>query len=223
MSVRRFGALIGGVLAGAFAFAGVADAHVTVDPTDATQGGYGRFAFRVPTESDTLSTTKVDVYLDMTHPIGSVSTMPVPGWTAKVVTSKLPKPITNDDGDEVTEAVSEVVWTANTPADAITPGEFNEFPVSLGPLPEVDSLVFKVLQTYSDNSVVRWIDPTTPGGAEPEHPAPVLHLTAAVADGPAPATGSGSSAALPLAIVAVVLGLIGAALGGVAFMRSRRT
>jgi uncharacterized protein YcnI len=233
MSVRRFAVVLGGALVGAFAFAGVADAHVTVNPDAATQGGYGRFAFRVPTESDTLSTTKVDVYLDMTHPIGSVSTMPVPGWTAKVITSKLPKPITNDDGDEVTEAVSEVVWTANTPADAITPGEFNEFPVSLGPLPEVDSLVFKVLQTYSDGSVVRWIDPTTPGGAEPEHPAPVLHLAPAVADSTASATGpavaatttdSGASlAALPVAIVAAVLGLIGAALGGAAFARSRRT
>jgi len=46
MRVRRFGAVIGGVIVGAFAFAGVADAHVTVNPDAATQGGYGRFAFR---------------------------------------------------------------------------------------------------------------------------------------------------------------------------------
>src|SRR4051794_19528073 len=33
-------------------FAGVAQAHVTVNPNAAVQGGYARVAFRVPTESD---------------------------------------------------------------------------------------------------------------------------------------------------------------------------
>jgi periplasmic copper chaperone A len=50
--------------------------------------------------------------------------------------------------------------------------------VSVGPLPsDVDSLVFKALQTYDNGEVVRWIEEETPGGAEPERPAPVLKLT----------------------------------------------
>ena len=42
---------------GVLGFAGAAQAHVTVNPSDAAQGGYGRIAW-VPTESDTASTTK---------------------------------------------------------------------------------------------------------------------------------------------------------------------
>jgi Domain of unkown function (DUF1775) len=38
---------------------------------------------------------------------------------------------------------------------------------------------FKALQTYSDGDVVQWIEPTVKGGAEPEHPPPVLKLTKA--------------------------------------------
>jgi uncharacterized protein YcnI len=37
-------------------------------------------------------------------------------------------------------------------------------------------LVFKTLVTYSDGHVDRWIDETTPGAAEPEHPAPTVSL-----------------------------------------------
>jgi hypothetical protein len=39
--------------------------------------------------------------------------------------------------------------------------------------------VLKTLQTYSDGTIVRWIDDTAAGQPEPEHPAPVLTLTAA--------------------------------------------
>jgi hypothetical protein len=46
-----------------------------------------------------------------------------------------------------------------------------------GPLPKnVNQLEFKASQTYSDGEVVQWIEPTVKGGAEPEHPAPVLKL-----------------------------------------------
>jgi len=38
-------------------------AHVTVNPDTATQGGYTALSFRVPTESDSTSTTKVQVFL----------------------------------------------------------------------------------------------------------------------------------------------------------------
>jgi uncharacterized protein YcnI len=231
---RILGVVAAGVMIGALAFAGAASAHVTVNPDTSMQGGFPRIAFRVPNESDTASTTKLDVFLDMAHPVPSVSIMPVPGWTAKTVTSKLATPLTNDDGDQVTEAVSEIAWTADSPASAIKPGEFNEFPVSLGPLPDVPSLTFKVLQTYSDGSVVRWIDPTPAGGPEPEHPAPVLTLAAAgssdssgptvsSATGAVTATSSGGSngGAMTLAIIGALLGLVGAVLGGAAYARTR--
>jgi uncharacterized protein YcnI len=215
-----------------FGFAAAAQAHVTVDPTQATQGGYTRIAFRVPTESDTASTTTVDVHLPTDHPVASVATMPVPGWTVTVATAKLATPLTDDDGNRITEAASEIIWTATGDA-AIKPGQFQEFPVSLGPLPKTDQLVFKVLQTYSDGTVVRWIDTSTPGQAEPEHPAPVLNLAAAgagtapgasaAAPAPAPAApGSGNGVPIGLGVAGIVLGLAGLVLGALGYARTRR-
>jgi uncharacterized protein YcnI len=220
--------------------AGVAQAHVTVNPNSAMQGGYTRVAFRVPTESDTASTTKVEVQLPLNQPIASVATMPVPGWTVTAETSKLATPIKTDDGDSVSEAVSKITWTANSADTAIKPGQFQEFPVSLGPLPKTDKLVFKALQTYSDGNVVRWIDETVDGQPEPEHPAPVLKLTAGSDDAGAPPAasgaptvdvkadsktggGGGNAAALTVGIVGGVLGLAGLILGGLAFVRTRRS
>jgi hypothetical protein len=162
--------------------------------------------------------------------------MPVPGWTGTTTTTKLAKPITNDDGDQVTEAITQINWTADSPDTAIKPGQFQEFPVSLGPLPKTDSITFKALQTYSDASIVRWIDLSTPGQAEPGHPAPVLKLSAASADtgvaatsaataGKTDAAGSGSSetAALTVGIIGAAIGLVGLVLGALAFTRTRRT
>jgi Domain of unkown function (DUF1775) len=57
------------------------------------------------------------------------------------------------------------------------------FDVFAAPLPKADSMQFKALQTYSDGAVVRWIEPKKADGSEPEHPAPTLKLTPAVAEG----------------------------------------
>ncbi|MFG1655503.1 YcnI family protein [Micromonospora chersina] len=211
--------------------AGPASAHVTVNPTEAKQGGYGRFAFRVPNESDTASTTKVEVNLPENAPVGSVSTMPVPGWTVTVEKRKVDPPI-EVHGSQLTEAVSKLTWTA-APNGGVKPGEFQEFPVSMGPLPQTDRMVFKVLQTYSDGNISRWIEEPTPGGEEPENPAPVLTLTAAtasaspVASAPAAAADdddddADTGAATALGVAGLVAGLAGLVLGGLAFLRTRR-
>jgi periplasmic copper chaperone A len=156
-----------------------AAAHVTVNPREAPKGGFTKLAFRVPNERDDAGTTRLEVVFPADHPIPFVSVKPHPGWTATPTKTKLAKPVTSADGDKTTEAVSKIVWEGGT----IKPGEFDEFEVSVGPLPEdVDSLTFKALQTYANGEVVRWIDEPGPDGAEPEHPAPVLKLTAAGGD-----------------------------------------
>ncbi|KAB1945478.1 YcnI family protein [Micromonospora sp. ALFpr18c] len=212
-------------------FAGPASAHVTVNPKEATQGGYARVAFRVPNESDTASTTKLEVVMPENAPVGSVSTIPVPGWTVAVEKRKVDPPI-EVHGSQITEAVAKITWTAAGDA-AVKPGQFQEFGVSMGPLPKVESMVFKTLQTYSDGNVSRWIDEPQPGGEEPEKPAPVLTLTAAAPSAsatPAAAVAStddddddeGDGLAVGLGVAGLAAGLAGLALGGLAFARTRR-
>ncbi|WP_433130120.1 YcnI family protein [Micromonospora sp. CA-240977] len=214
-------------------FAGPASAHVTVNPKEAAQGGYARVAFRVPNESDTASTTKIEVTLPENAPVGSVSTMPVPGWTVATEKRKVDPPI-EVHGSQLAEAISKITWTATGDA-AVKPGQFQEFPVSMGPLPKVDSMVFKVLQTYSDGHISRWIDPPAPGAEEPENPAPVLTLTAAAAPAASAAPSAavvsspddddddeGNGLAVGLGVAGLVAGLAGLVLGGLAFARTRR-
>ena len=169
-------------------------AHVTVQPNTAAKGSYSTVAFKVPNEQDKASTVRIEVNLPADHPIASVSLQPVPGWTAKVTTSKLATPLKTDDGT-VDQAVTKIVWSGGK----IAPGQFQQFPVSFGPLPDdTGSLVFKTLQTYDNGDIVRWIEVPQSGQPEPQNPAPSLTLTAAGANGAtAGAGGTGTSAAAP--------------------------
>jgi uncharacterized protein YcnI len=197
--------------------AGIASAHVTANPGTAQQGGYAKISFRVPNERDTASTTQLEVSFPTDHPIASVETRAIPGWTASVQKSKLDKPIKTDDG-EINEVVSKITWSGGK----IPPGSFEDFDVSMGPLPtDTDELVFKALQTYDNGEVVRWIDTAPEGAPEPEHPAPVVKLTPANANqasvtaaaGTDAARSSGGTWGVVLGIVGTVLGVIGIILG----------
>ncbi len=195
--MRRRAAAVAALAGTAVVLAAVpAFAHVTVQPDAAAKGSYATVSFKVPCEEDDASTVKLEVALPTDHPIASVSIQPVPGWTAKVATTKLAKPLTTDDGT-VDTAVSTITWTGGK----IAPGQFQQFPVSLGPLPDdASSLAFKALQTYSNGDVVRWIEVPQSGQPEPQNPAPVLRLTAASgdsADAAATPSATGSPAAAP--------------------------
>src|SRR3954453_6737104 len=193
ISARRVAGTSVAAIALSTALAGPAFAHVTVSSASAAKGGFSAMTFRVPTEKDDASTTKVQVAFPTDTPLASVSVKPVPGWTYQVTKSKLATPISSDDGP-ITDAVSQITWTASSPATAVKPGEYQEFGVSAGPLPTSTAISFKALQTYSDGSVVRWIDTQTPGDPEAEHPAPTLSLTPEAADAAAPAAAPAAPA-----------------------------
>jgi uncharacterized protein YcnI len=231
---------------GAVAFAAVgvlvmatpAAAHVTVNPGDATQGERARVDFRVPNESDTETTVEVEVHFPEDPPISSVSVGKVPGWRAEITYRELAEPVEGGHGEQITEAVESIRWTAEDPEAEVGPGEFGEFPVGLGPLPHVDQLFFPTLQTYSDGEIVRWIEEPQ-AGSEPEFPAPSLALAAAP-ESPPDANGNGSAggegeaegggqdsaaedsgAGTWLGLAGLAAGLAGLALGGIAFARTR--
>ncbi|MFD3646488.1 YcnI family protein [Streptomyces cyaneofuscatus] len=160
--------------------AGPAAAHVSVQPQgEAAKGGYATLNFKVPNERDQASTVKLEVNFPADHPLSSVTPEAVPGWKIAITKGKLDKPL-EVHGRKITEAVTKVTWTAD--GSKIAPGYFQQFPVSVGQLPEdADQLVFKAIQTYDNKEVVRWIEEPK-GGEEPDSPAPVLKLTAATED-----------------------------------------
>ncbi|MEU4267782.1 YcnI family protein [Streptomyces sp. NPDC026092] len=182
MNVSRIAATGGIALSSVVLLSGTAFAHVGVQPQgEAAKGGYATVNVKVPNERDNASTVKVEVNFPANHPLASVMPQPVPGWKAEVTKSKLAKPL-ELHGKTINEAVTKVTWTAEGGAK-IGPGQFQQFPLSLGQLPEnADQLVIKAIQTYDNNEVVRWIEEPKEGAAEPEHPAPVLKLSAAKDD-----------------------------------------
>jgi uncharacterized protein YcnI len=221
------------------AAAPMAMAHVSVNPGEAPKGGYAALAFRVPNERDDSGTTTLEVNLPVDHPITSVRVKPMPGWTYTVENRTLDTPI-ESHGREITEVVSKITWTGGT----INPGEYEEFEVSAGPLPEdADQITFPSIQTYASGEVVRWIDePVAEGEEEPEHPAPALTLVdpedeggadTASTDGAEGETASGLSventasqddvdSANTLATVGIAAGVIGLLVAVFAVFRGRK-
>jgi uncharacterized protein YcnI len=225
----------------ALALPAAADAHVSVHPNAVPAGANATLDIRVPNEMDNAKTTKLQVQF----PPGflDVSTEPPPGWTSRVLTSKLAKPVKTDEGTIDTQ-VSQVVWTAPK-GGGIPPGQFANFPVSVAiPGRAGQVLTFKTVQTYSNGQVVRWIGPPSA-----ETPAPTIDVTAEggvlqdiaggeAGPGPlhagAPTTASKPAAATTtrvvekqnssntVAIVALIVGTLGLAVGGVALLAARR-
>jgi uncharacterized protein YcnI len=211
-----------------------ASAHVTIQPGSLEGGDFSVVAVRVPNERDDASTTRLRVILPDDQPLGSVQTTPLPGWRVTTAQRKLDQPL-DFFGAKLTSVVSEVTWTAT--AGGVRPGQFQDFPLSLGQLPESGDLVFKAVQTYSNGEKVAWNQEAVDDAAEPEHPAPVLTVTApgtgptaidaadagnqtsvAPAETPAAAADSDgdSGSALPIGLSAaalvVALGALGVAL-----------
>lgn len=225
-------AVLGGVtLAGLAIGVLPASAHVTVHSSDATGGAYAELTFRVPTELDNASTTKLQVNLPTDTPLASVSVRPHPGWTFRLSHKTLAKPITTDDG-KVTSVVNAITWTAQR-GQGITPGEYDDFAVSAGPLPKSGTLRFPAVQTYSNGTVIRWIDVAAAGAPEPEHPAPALSITnpdAAAASASSTSMAgmdmqsgstksSSSTASLAIAVTALIIAVVAVGLGAIGLRR----
>jgi len=218
-----------------------ASAHVSLHPNEVPTGAYATLDLRVPNESEDANTVKVAVLL----PNGFTDVSPefMPGWTPKVRTVKLAKPVQSDDGP-ITEGVREIVWQGKGAEGKIPPGQFLNFPISTEiPGKAGTTLTFKVLQ-YSDNGeIIRWIGPP-----DSEEPAPDIDVTAAggvlqdaagsEADAPTPgeaagseasaegtagaSAGSGSSSDEGLAIAALIVAVIALLVAAGALFSTRR-
>jgi periplasmic copper chaperone A len=211
----RTGAIVAASALVAIGAASSASAHVTVSSPDAKPGGYAKLVFRVPTESDNTSTTKLVVSLPKDHPFAHVGAQVKDGWKVEKKEEKLPAAVKVGDVT-LTKAITTVTWTAT--ATGIPPNDFDEFSLSVGKLPEgVDALNFPADQTYSDGEVVKWAD-VAKDGAEAEHPAPTLKLAAAITPVAVASTDSSDTVARWLGGGGLLVGLLGLAFG----LRPRR-
>jgi uncharacterized protein YcnI len=148
---------------GLLACAAPAWAHVHVDADNPAPGSYSVLTFHVPNESEKGAlTTQLSVALPN---VASASTEVMPGWTAAL------------DRDAAAGTTRSVTWTA-APGTGIGRDQFALFRISVK-LPNSQTVSLPATQTYSDGTVVKWDQPTPPGGAEPEYPAPELALTGA--------------------------------------------
>jgi len=220
---RRLGAAataLGSALLLAIAAPLSASAHVSLEVNTAAPGTFTTLTFRVPNETaGRAATDKVTVTLPSGKSLlDSVSYIPVPGWSTELVRTKLDKPIV--DGDyTITEAVTQVVWTAQ-PGSEYGPDSEGQFKLFVGAIPDVGKLTLPTEQGYSDGSTVSWS-----GAIGSEHPAPVLYINDAAPAGDDPDSAPQTTVTAPAAtgtaqpdVVARVLGAIGLVLGAVALL-----
>jgi periplasmic copper chaperone A len=228
--------------AGALLAPATAQAHISLHPNTIPAGAFATLDVRVPGEQEGAYVKKVN----MLFPRGFVGVdyENVPGWSTKIVETKLATPIKEGDGTIDTE-VSRAVWTWVGPLGKVNNGQFVDFPLSLA-IPDNASgkaLEFRTVQTYSNGQTIHWIDPSLTA----EHPAPRINVTAkggAIEDvagdeagpqaGQTPAGQSASTSTVltkpasnpaseGLGIAALVLGALGLLAGMTALATTRRT
>lgn len=173
-STRRVLTVVAASAAALLIGAGTALAHVSVTPGEVAPGGYTKLTFRVPNESETAQTNKIVIALPADTPFSSVRSKQTPGWTAELTETTLPAPVSVNNVN-LTKAITSVTFTAE-PGNEIAEGQFAEFDISVGPVPDVEQLLLPVAQSYTDGTVVDWNQEQAEGAEEPEHPAPVLKV-----------------------------------------------
>ena len=180
----------------------VATAHIKAELDGAGPGDFGLITLRVPTESGTVATTKVQVRIPDDVQLRTVLAEPVAGWSIDIEKRTIP-PIYKDDGTPVTEVVDSVTWTAE--GAGIAPGQFGQFALDVGPLPDAPTLSLPTVQTFSDGTAKDWSQLASESD-DPKFPVPTVTI------GATQGTGGGSTmlsaiswAALGFSVIAVAL------------------
>jgi uncharacterized protein YcnI len=215
--------------------AGPAAAHVTISPEQAPAGAYTVLTASVPHGCDGSPTTEVAIQLP--EQVLSVTPTRNPFWEVEKVMETLDEPVTGAHGNEITERVAQVVYTANEP---LPEGVRDSFELSLQvPDAEGETLVFPVVQTCEEGETA-WVETAADGDTEElEAPAPTLTVLAAEGDGHGggataedaaaedevdtmASTSEAESGGTGLAVAGLVAGLLGLAAGTAALVMVRR-
>jgi periplasmic copper chaperone A len=216
--------------------AGAASAHVTVTPSTTAAGGDSLLTLAVPHGCNGSATTKITI--SMPKEIIEATPTRNPFYAVSKKDVKLTKPITAEDGDQITEKVDTVTYTARTP---LPDGYRDAFEIQIQVPDQVGKrLTFPTIQQCQKGQTA-WTEVPAPG-QDPEsleHPAPGFVITAAdttsaasasTADTKASTSATGGSGNVSSSdssrdgwgYAGVAVGAVGVALGAAALARSRR-
>ncbi|MFJ4294593.1 YcnI family protein [Curtobacterium sp. NPDC089689] len=204
--------------------AAAASAHVEATATSTAADSYTTATFSVPHGCDGSPTTKLTFHVP--ESIIEVTPTVNPNWTITKTTEPYTSPSASADDESTEDAgqrVTSVTYAAKTPLPA---DERDTFSLSFS-LPDGkagDRVEIPVTQTCEKGST-QWDQQQQDGKAEPEHPAPSIVLTKAVAteaDGDPVETSTAASETSSTAsgpdLVGRFLGLGGLVLGAAALV-----
>lgn len=220
------------ILGGAVA----ANAHVSIAEGPVEAGSYSILTLGVPHGCDGAATTKVAIQIP--EGINAVTPTRNSLYTVEKVMEDLDTPITDSHGNEVTERVAQVVYTATAP---LPDGQRDAFELSLQ-IPEDaadTTLYFPTVQTCELGETA-WVQIPEEGqdGHDLDAPAPSVDVVAAstagshghgdTADATADAhkedTASSATPAdqTPLVVTSLAVGSIGLIVAVIALLRGRK-
>ena len=221
---------------GLLALAAPASARVSIVPGQTEGGGTKTFAFRLANERPDTASNRLELVFPQDPPIAFVEVAQVEGWTATIRPRPLTPPVKVGDR-EITEVAASVVLEGGT----VPPGQFEQFLITMGPLPQNGELAFEATQGFTNGAVERWTNASGPGspvitignpsaqGTLPAPPPPDAEAQDS-SQQPVPAYETpprevASSGLSPLAVLAIALGFAAIVVAGVGYqaMRSRRS
>ena len=230
-----------GVAVGVLALlAAPAAAHITPDKDEVAAGSYNDVTLTVPHGCDDSPTKQL--IIEVPESLNAVTPQVHPGWDITIQKEALTPPVTDAEGEEVTERMASVTITAK-PGNELPHGFRDQFTLGFK-TPETpdEYLFFKVVQKCAVGETA-WIEEYTGDGEEPEHPAPAVKIgpaeegegdggtetTVAAGDGSdegESASGDGAEddddSSNGLGIAGIVLGGLGLITGGAALATTRK-
>lgn len=209
---------------------GPALAHVGISPSEGAAGSYTVATLSVPHGCDGSATTEITVKIP--EAINSVTPTRNANWDVVKNVVELAEPIEDAHGNEITERVDTVVYTARTP---LPDGYRDAFELSFQ-VPDVagETLSFPTVQKC-EKGQTDWVEVAEDGAAEPDRPAPLFAVVEGSGDGhgasddghaaeaeETEADDDDDVASQGLALTGLGVGALGLLAGAVALVQGRR-
>jgi uncharacterized protein YcnI len=145
-------------LLGLLAIAPAAQARVSIVPGAVSGGGTTVFAFRLANERTDTTAVRLELTFPQSPPIAFAEVAGVRGWTATITPRDLPTPVQAGD-----RTISQVVGSIVLSGGSVGPRQFEQFLITLGPLPTDGRLAFDAVQGYANGQADTFTGAAAPG------------------------------------------------------------